>query len=347
MKNVFTLFCLLFLSLSAQATILTLNNNNPTPGQHTTFAAAHDAAAPGDTILVHGSPVSYGNVTISKKLAVIGPGHKPNTPSGLGATFGTFNISSLTGVRIQGVKFDATLTGSNLLTNVDSLIVENCFIAGNFNIGNGCDHVVIRNSVFQGGIIRGDNSSFDDLVVENNFFVLPNPLFDWGGTGNKIVRNNIFAQLTGTNLVAGSIRNTLFENNIFYGVNPNSGTQTDCIYANNITFGTSNNQLPPNGQGGSDNQEGVDPLFVNPTPLASLTFFDYNRDYRLQPGSPAIGTGTNGTDIGVYEPDFIFSKTGEPARPQATAVMPNPVAVPSGGTTNVNFTIRKSTTETN
>ena len=171
-------------------------------------------------------------------------------------------------------------------------------------------------------------------------------MVDWGGTGDKVVSNNIFAWSGAGSLVSGNIRNTLFENNIFYGITPNSGTQTDCIYANNITYLTSNDNLPPAGQAGSNNLPGVNPLFVNPAPVSS-PLFDYARDYRLQPGSPAIGAGTLGTDIGMYEPDFTFSKTGEPARPQTTAVLPNPGSVPVNGTTNVNFTIRKSTTETN
>lgn len=356
MKNVFTLLCLLFLSLTAQATVLTLNNNNPTPGQYTTFAAAHTAAAAGDTILVHGSPLTYGVAVISKKLAIIGPGHKPNTPSGLPATFDQIAISNnLVGVRLSGLRI-AYITGvsSQSLTNVDSLIIDNSFFfgVGGFGLyaGTDCNHLVIRNSIFQFAIIQFGGTNIDDVVLENNFLVAPGILAGWGGVGNKVVSNNVFAYAgSGYLLFPGSpeARNTLFQNNIFYGVTANFGTQTDCIYANNISFGSFDNQLPPNGQGGSGNLVNVDPLFVNPTPIGSLISFQYTRDYRLQPGSPAIGAGTFGTDIGMYEPDFTFSKTGEPARPQATALLPNPVSVPVNGTTNVNFTIRKSTTETN
>lgn len=360
MKNVFTLLCLLFLSLTAQATVITLNNNNPTPGQYTTFAAAYIAASVGDTILVHGSATSYGNIEIFKKLTVIGPGHKPNTPSGLGAKFGVvFIAENLTGVRIYGIEFSIIRRSFSApwgLQNVDSLIIENVLITGSSSVGiyvgNSCNHLIIRNSVIQGRISfdldnGGSPSDVDGVILENNYFSINNPLDTWGGAGNKVVSNNIFSWSGAGTLVRFNIRNTFLENNIFYGITPNSGTQTDCIYANNITYLTSNDNLPPAGQAGSNNLPGVNPLFVNPFVPPASSAFDYTRDYRLQLGSPAIGAGTNGTDIGMYEPTFTFSKTGEPARPQATVVMPNPVAVPVNGTTNVNFTIRKSTTETN
>jgi hypothetical protein len=357
MKNVFTLLCLLFLSLTAQATVLTLNNNNPTPGQYTTFAAAHNAASAGDTILVHGSPTSYDAIIISKKLIIIGPGHKPNTPSGQGARFGFIAIAdNITGIKIYGLKVQCIAAGfsSSPLKNVDSLHIENVFFESGFQqvaiyAGDNCDFLVIRSSVFDNVMISLAGSNINDVIIENNYITRApsslTSLISWGGTGNKIVRNNIFAGASG--VVGDVIRNTIFENNIFYGVTPNFGTQTDCLYANNITYLTSNDQLPPAGQAGSNNLPGVNPLFVNPFVPPAPGNFDYTRDYRLQPGSPAIGAGTFGTDIGMYEPDFTFSKTGEPARPQATAVLPNPVSVPVNGTTNVNFTIRKSTTETN
>ena len=44
------------------STVHTLCNMPYSPGQHTTFSAAHAAAAAGDTIYVHGSHFNYGNI---------------------------------------------------------------------------------------------------------------------------------------------------------------------------------------------------------------------------------------------------------------------------------------------
>ncbi len=348
MKKVLLSFSLLLGALGAsRAAVLTLNNNTPTPGQYTTFAAAQTAAAAGDTILVQGSPTSYGTITISKRLALIGPGHKPNTSSGVGATFSSVFINGgLTGVHIYGIIVSGINSpGSGFLDNVDSLIIENVFFNGGIAAGNNCNHLVIRGSVFQGAAISLGNTNIDGVIVENNYFSTGNScLSSWGGTGAKLVSNNIFASSGGSNsLVSGSIQNTIFQNNIFYGIAANSGTQTDCLYANNLSFGhVNNNTLPPTGQNGSNNLVNVDPKIVN-IPAPSSAAFAYTRNYRLQADSPCKGAGIGGTDIGLYEPDFEFSMTGEPQRPQALSLNPNPAVVPNGGTTTVNFTIRKST----
>lgn len=346
--KILSLACFLLLAAYAQAAILTLNNNTPTPGQYTTFAAAQTAAAAGDTILVHGSPTNYGAITISKRLTVIGPGHKPNTLSGLGATFNTVTIAdNLTGVRIYGVKLTQISGPSTYLNNVDSLIIEKVFFAGTgLFAGANCNYVAIRNSVLTGWIAL-QNSNVDSVFLENNYISSDNtgvPLVDWGGAGTKFVSNNIFAWSGAGILLSGTMRNAIFLNNIFYGLTANTGTQMDCLYANNLSFGhNSNNTLPPTGQGGSNNLVNVNPQIVNIQTPTQASAFDYTRNYRLQPASPAKGAGDGGTDIGLYEPDFQFSMTGEPARPQAVSITPNPVVVPSGGTTTVNFTIRKST----
>jgi hypothetical protein len=340
MKKIILSLCILCTMFSAShAAVLTLNNNTPTPGQYTTFAAAQTAAGIGDTILVQGSPTSYGSITISKRLTLIGPGHKPNTVSGHGAVFSQLNISNnLTGVRIFGLN----IIGSYWLgSNVDSVLLENIFgVSSAFGISENCNHIIVRGSVLSSINLSGSNA--DEIFIENNY--ITGSLGSWDGTGNKIVSNNIFAGSGGSNLISSGIRNTIFRNNIFYGTTANADTQTDCFYANNLSFGhTSNNTLPPTGQAGANNLVNVNPQFVNVQLPTASPSFSYTRNYRVQSGSPAKGAGIGGTDIGLYEPDFEFSMTGEPRRPQALSIIPTPVTVPVGGTTNVDFTIRKST----
>lgn len=272
MKKVLLSFSLLLGALGAsRAAVLTLNNNTPTPGQYTTFAAAQTAAAAGDTILVQGSPTSYGDITISKRLALIGQGHKPNTSLGVGATFSNITISSnLTGVRIYGIKAGIITgndpAGSGML-NVDSLTIENVYLQNVLVVGTDCNTIVVRGCVID-GVISLNNKNVDGVIIENNYFsgITYGGYFltGWGGTGAKLVTNNIFAYSGGGYLVNGNINNTIFQNNIFYGVTANfvggSGVQTDCLYVNNLSFGhTNNNTLPPTGQGGSNNLVNVDP----------------------------------------------------------------------------------------
>jgi hypothetical protein len=297
--------------------------------------------------MVHASPVSYGTITISKVLTIIGPGHKPNKFPATTAEFGLIGISpSLVGIRIYGIKCTGIYNsafGSGVF-DVDNLILENIFCNGPILINNQCENIIIRGSILSS--ITMQNANSDNIIIEHNYFMGNSPLTSFGGVGQKLVLQNIFAG-AGTWTLSDAIRNTLFVNNIFYGITANTGTgtQIDNVYNNNLSFGhNTDNTLPPTGQGGMGNLVNVDPQFVNAQlPNQSPTPFNYARNYRLQPGSPAIGAGSAGKDIGIYTPGVDFSMTGEPLRPQTILLNLEPITIPAGGSTNVNFTARKST----
>ena len=101
MKNLTYALLTLFISLAGNATILTVNNNNPSPGQYSDLQVAIDAANAGDTLLIHRSPTSYGNATITKQLTLIGEGVLTNkapltTDINIGTILLTFNSTTLT-----------------------------------------------------------------------------------------------------------------------------------------------------------------------------------------------------------------------------------------------------------
>lgn len=340
-KNV---LALLFWGLALEmlhAAVLHLNNNTNTPSQYATFTSAQTAASSGDTIMVHGSPFGYGTITISKSLTIIGPGHKPNKFPSSTAEFGQIYINpNIAGIKVCGIRTSDFDFGENN----DDVIIENVYCTGAIRIGNLCSNIQIRGSVIEAYLSLG--SLVDILLLEYNYISVKNysPLFSgWDGAGQKVVQHNIFAAEGNFNL-ANSLRNTLFVNNIFYGVAANSGTQVDCVYNNNLSFGhTSNNTLPPTGQAGANNLENVNPQIVNIQAPNTAPNFSYSRNYRLQPGSPAIGSGFAGKDIGLYTPGFEFSMTGEPQRPQTILLTLDPITLPFGGSGTINFTGRKST----
>jgi hypothetical protein len=342
-KNVLALlFWVLALDM-IHAAILHLNNNTNSPAQYTTFTAAQTAAASGDTIMVHGSPFSYGSISISKSLTIIGPGHKPNKFPSITAEFGyvTF-ISNILGIKIYGIKMNQLNFGNNN----DDVIIENVYCTSAISVSGECSNIQIRGSVIEYYITLASDA--DNILVEYNYFSIANStgaIYSWGGPGQKVVQHNIFAGAGSVPLINGDgIRNTLFVNNIFYGVAANSGTQVDCVYNNNLSFGhTSNNTLPPTGQAGANNLVNVNPQIVNIQAPNTAPTFSYSRNYRLQPGSPAIGSGFGGKDIGLYTPGFEFSMTGEPQRPQTILLTLEPITLPFGGSGTLNFTGRKST----
>src|SRR6187549_1803900 len=60
---------------SCFAKIWRVNNNVGINADFTTLQAAHNGAASGDTLYLEGSPNSYGALTCTKKLAIIGTGY--------------------------------------------------------------------------------------------------------------------------------------------------------------------------------------------------------------------------------------------------------------------------------
>ncbi|MFH0883739.1 MAG: hypothetical protein V2A56_12190, partial [bacterium] len=65
----------LSLVIPCAAEILVVDNNPGNTAHYSTLAAAMSAASAGDTLLVVGSPDSYGRLNLSKRLVLFGPGY--------------------------------------------------------------------------------------------------------------------------------------------------------------------------------------------------------------------------------------------------------------------------------
>jgi hypothetical protein len=141
----------------------------------------------------------------------------------------------------------------------------------------------------------------------------------------------LFLSTTGTqifnNVYSAVIRNSIFMNRFPTGTFSSSYLNNLCRVAG--TFPPS----PSNGNTASGNIEAIDPLFVN-TPVSSL--YNTLQDYHLQAGSAAIGTGNDGTDIGVHGGFTGFSESGEVLiNPIIRAMSILNTSVVSNGTLNV------------
>ena len=98
MKNLTILTTFLLLFGVAHATIYTVDNNLNSGAMFTDLQAAVDSADNGDTILVSGSGTHYGDITINKKLILIGAGYNPNNQTGLWSRMTVLRLDSLNGV---------------------------------------------------------------------------------------------------------------------------------------------------------------------------------------------------------------------------------------------------------
>lgn len=323
-----TLFLLLLLQVAGTvaATTHTVNNNNPSPGQHTSINAAIGAAAAGDTILVTGSPVSYFSFTVTKNnLTFIGAGHKPQKAPGYSTFVDDIILATnLSGVKIQGFNLNSFPPA----INVDNVAIEFCLIRFRIDYWTNCNNWTIRNCIFTTGacgINANSTTGRSDLLVTNNIFSQGSRICALSNNNTGVlISNNIFLKGSVSDGGAFSdVANATIINNIFYQMSPTGVSAS--IFNNNLTFGATNNDLPPtactncSGMGNIINQN---PLF---TTYTSGQNFSYAHDYILQAGSPGKNAGGDGTDLGVYGLNNIFSETGEPPIPVVrTLTIANP-----------------------
>ncbi len=324
MKNIslFSIAC--SLSLFASAEVITVNNNTNAPGQYSSLQTAIDSASNGDTIYVHGSATSYGNVTVKKRLTFFGTGHKPNKSNILVSEVGNFQLDSLagftgaSGTKISGFKLSAVLGYGGTGGTKNVWVSRNYFSSGSSKVSVKGSGWTIENNIFQPAYISVGNNA--NIIIRNNIF---NASYVF--TSNQptvVIANNIFLGSISTSALV-SVSNALIANNIFNGSTPNGTGVDNNIFSNNITYQTSNNSIPAGTNTGSGNFAAQNPMFTN----APTNTFSYVYDYTLAAGSPGKNAGTDGTDLGVYGGVMpLVDITGSPAIPQLkTITILNPV----------------------
>lgn len=338
-------FCTAF---CVQARTYTVSNNPETPGQFTSAQTAVDSAAVGDTLLIQGSPISYGDLTVSKAVILIGPGHHPQKHNPLTAFFNSISVAS-DNIKIYGLVVNGFIRAFDPSNTVA--------LRSNITISY-CNVTEIRVTRTTAGESPGNNwLIFNNIVKrinnENGYAMLihNNVITDYVRycTNSVSIKNNLFI---GSSIQQASIQSApiggRIVNNIFYNIgfysNVNIGAFGNTVYQNNLTYTAGSNVSFPRGNGNiiEGNLENVNPLFVNVP--ANATTFSYDHNYRLQTTSPARNAGNDGTDIGLYGL-IPFSSTGEfPQQPVIrTLSILNP-NVPSGGALRVSATISRATT---
>lgn len=339
-----TLFA--FLATDLLAATRTVSNNPARPAQHTTIQAAVNAAVAGDTILVTGSATAYTGFTTLKQLVIIGEGiNSPLVTVDGGVYFGRLNSSlSSSGSRLYGVKclsvihlypsFSGAQSGQEILNDI---IIERCHLASVYlyDVNGTISNITLRNNVMTGGyLFYCTETQISTILLTNNVF---GPGYAYTANlnmnGNVILRNNIFLNRATDGFVAAA--GLVLENNIFYKYEPTGCT--NCTFNNNITYLCNNNTLPPSGSVGSGNIQSADPKFVNYPALGGVDH-SFAHDYGLQAGSPAIGTGTNGTNIGLTGGNSPVNNIQQFPKIPAVTQLTIPVSsVPTGGTLQINL----------
>ncbi len=324
MKNVtttFLLISLLSISTTAQTTLI-LDNNSDDPLHYKTFAEAIEAAAAGSTILVHGSGVGYGDITIDKAVKIIGPGfyigENPGTENMSTATakFKAVNVSIdgggafLSGLRIEGIcaiKGNATVIQRNQIRAVKIDNSNDVIIGQNhiYSYIKGCDGAGSEIGALH---ITGDSNN---IMVHNNYLQgsgacsWDDPLsVEASPTATITFKNNIF-------IYGGSYSNSVFENNIIIaGDTPNIGDNNNNIYHNNVFLGDKPGLVGVNNN--ITNAGTFENIFTNEG--KTLT------KYTIRDDSVAKGAGRDGTDAGIFGGAEPFVPSGIPGIPTVYSI---------------------------
>jgi len=319
-------FLLTSFNLSAQST-WTVDNRPGTTAQFTSIQAAHDAATPGDTLYVNPSTTSYGNITVTKTIHLIGLGHNPELENGLKATLGTITLSTFAGnpshpsnSSFVGLNF-TDLINSATLTSLGyfKLLIQNNFIVS-MNLGNTKGGIVVQGNIFNTPFAQSIIGVGGDILISHNIFNIGSHGFDTQGaivnaTSSSTIANNIFI-FNGTSGNPGIFANSnspIAINNIFVINNTVSNNfrnpNSTVSFQNCLTFSYGGQILPA--LPGTNNLNNTNPQFASiGTPENPL--FAYTKSYKLKVGSPALNAGSDGTDLGIYGQGFLFQMKGYP-----------------------------------
>jgi hypothetical protein len=337
MKSTLLIVSLAFLMIgSLEANVVTCSNNAINAGQYTAIQTAVDAANPGDTVYVMGSPSAYGDVTIKKHVTMIGAGYAvTNTQNNWASIIGYVYLDSIGfGAQVSGTKIMGfNITGNIGQTGTGSLnyiTLERNYI-NNYITVFGSNWTIRNNDIYALNI---QNNSY--CFVYNNFI---GTLQNSNKTTVNISNNNF---VTNNYNAFSTISNAIIANNIFYYCSPLASV-TSCVFSNNVTTNSTAQVLPPAGNTGSGNLNNTPPGFVDASIPASTVGQSviWNYNWHIATGSPAHNGGTDGTDIGVYGGTYPYpNMTGATHIPQMQ-VLNVSGTVPQGGNLNVSFKARK------
>ena len=305
-KGIFTLLTIAILNAMAiNAAVWRVNNISTVDARFTGIpdAISSELVMEGDTLHVEPSPVSYGSVTLNKRLTIIGNGYFLGENEETQAITSNSSIAVFTfaGGSDGSVIMGCTFTGIVINQNVSDIAIRRNLISGRITMNDNNNDIVILNNYIKtytslSALISISANSANLLVsgnfIENTYALGGNWAINMGSTSSAIFENNVI--YNGVN-----IHNSVFNNNILRGGTFNS---TNSNVSNNIgnadQFGTENG-----------NQQNVT--------MADVFKGEGSTDgmWQLKEASPAIGAGVGGVDCGMFDGSYPYKLSGIPEIP--------------------------------
>lgn len=243
------------LAMTAQATVLRVSNRTNSGAPYSSISDAISAAEEGDTIMVDGSNTTYGNITITKRVVLIGPGYllsdngviAEGSPSAKLVTVAS-NYNQAAGSIIMGFDISSSVTLAQ-----PNMVVTRCRVAGNISINTSASNCIIHQNYITGGSVACSSTSSTAYApsaqITNNIFT--RRADDVGNinrfTDSYIAYNTMIG--TTTNIHYGQETNLTgctIENNIFFRLGNISGN----TYTNNLALADGSGEVFANA--GSD-----------------------------------------------------------------------------------------------
>ncbi len=349
MKKLLQLAALFLTTAAANAAVINVSNSptapvNP-PYTYNDLQVAITAAADGDSLYVHGTNISYGDITITNKtLTFIGAGYGSNLQSNFQqrSRIGNINFSGFSGTKnivLAGLIMEADIYNAATGTPVNNLVIERCAVN---KISCTCNNLIVRQSLFENytyHLFIFQPTVLGNAILQNSVFV--GAIGSGMNLGSSLWENNIFKESTNYyNLYGeiGSINGTaIFKNNIFndyYSIGV-----SNCTFNNNLFVSVGS---LGNGNSGTGNVFATGAGFVNnynPTNTVGKENYCNSVDFHLSVGSAALTAGPGGTEIGIYGGTNAFPATavlnGVPAMPRITEMNLQNISVSPTGNINV------------
>lgn len=298
-------------------------------GDFTTAEAAITAATSGDTLYFVGSPVTYGNFTVTKPLTLIGPGYFLNDNPNAYTNKYSPQISTITIESDNPTDPTRDLNSGAAGTRLIGLYVTNSIIIRVNNVSiDRCRSFYINSQGNASGLPVNANISrsfIDGSVYDMKNATVTNTIFSRYG---QAIYNADGLYVTNCSLgyvYAAEALNSIFVNCYMY-YNYILEFQ-DPSNVRNCVFTGADPSASANYTAGTNNIFSVaeTAFYIDPQPTA----LDAQR--QLNATSPGIGAGEGGVDVGAFGGTTPYVLSGIPPIPSVYEITaPNAVNAPDG-----------------
>lgn len=315
-------FCLLTYTGHAQYNFVVQNG---TANVFKTLDEAYSSASAGDTIYLPGGSFNFPS-QVDKPLVWYGVGYHPDSTASTyytrinnNATFSGNTDNSY----ISGIHFQASVAFGSTGNEAVNITIHRCRIIGSLNLRNNADaetdiNTVVSECIIDGNIdaLYGSNVRVEKSILKGVFnrfrsSLMEHNIISLGSYGNY--RSYCISDVQNCLIINNIINYNYYSIFIFDRYNNQNNR-----FENNIFAGTA--VFPDGTNSGSMNLTSVDLSTVFEHIEGNLSDFSFLHDFQMKSGSPAIGAGTGGVDMGIYGPESPFKTGGLPAVPHIRSV---------------------------